>query len=157
MTQAQLTPEQRTALETLHSRMAHWHQLRVDTIPVHSMLQEGYFAFSHQPFERLPHGDTWTWNKSGGKAQVRFEDGTLVSLYKMNARRKSTAFKAPHLKIWIYSISMLNNAPHIFGYWCENGIRETKPEELKPEPRLEDYAFLAPHVDPCVALEFGWI
>lgn len=205
MTTPQLTPEQKKALEMLHSKMSQWSRHYVEKLPIDGMLQQGFFAFSNRSFENLPHGDTWTWNKSGGKAQVQLEGTIVVSLYKMNARRKSTSYTAPHLKVWIFSLAMVNRDPHLYFYWCENGeASHTGPSnapdtraprmtsavfrfpahsyppgsisqsnyapgsrifshslpgicEKQPELRLSDFAFLAPHTEPAVAREFGWI
>jgi len=188
MTVRQLAPEQKKALEMLHSKMGVWSSHFVEKLPMDRMLQQGFCAFSNRCFDNLPHGDTWTWNKSGGKAQVQLDGTTMVSLYKMNARRKSTSFIAPHFKVWIFALALTRREPHLHFYWCENGISNnspsnamanppsqpvfrpvmaTVPRQPTPQPptapgRWEDlvcsdFAFLAPHTEPAIARELGWI
>merc|ERR1712083_633936 len=126
--------------------------------------------------ENLPVGDSWVWNQSNAKVSVALDSQRVVSIQKMNPRKKRGAASTPSYKLWIYIISQ-RGEKDLFFIWCEKGLPRylsLPPIPEKPECysygvatsigivypgdlTIEDFAFLSAFTDIDTASNLGWL
>ena len=76
----------------------------------------------------LPHGDTWSWNRSVPvlKKQIKLKAGIgSASIFKLNSRRKHLKSPNPGAKVWIFHVynDSIDSSEFLFSFfWCEFGL-----------------------------------
>ena len=115
-----ISREQQTALNMLLQYLPEWQDSFSNEIDF-DMITQNTFVFSDEPFAGLPQAEEWSWNKSNGVITVQLEEGMVVELQKMNARKKYST-PIPTLKIWLYKVGEATKSAHLFAFWCEIGF-----------------------------------
>ena len=119
----QLAPEQQKALAVLNENLGRVDELFISEALVPSRFCEtGFVAFSNRSMSKLPHGQAWIWNQSNGKVTVQLGNGNLVTLQKLNTRKKKNCPKPPSYKVWVCYIARNASETHSLTFlWCEKG------------------------------------
>ena len=127
-----------------------------------AILPTDFIAASPKPFPKshIPREGHWIWNQSNSKVSVRLNANSIVTLRKINPRKRSGANHAPSYKVWLYHVQDVCK-PDTHVIWCEKGIEsgiKTPIGLIFPDQLcIKDFAFLHPYVDTKLAHEFGWI
>merc|ERR1712000_189600 len=105
----ELTPEQKKALEVLQESLSRLDQIPILTTRPISMFQTDYVAYSRsEPITRdiLPSDSSWSWNQSNGRKQIQLgkNSGRTVTIHKLNPRKRKYAPTPPSFKLWIYVV-----------------------------------------------------
>ena len=121
-----LSREQSKALTVLEENLSNIKELTEQSMVCLNVLStqdyKGFF-FRKVNTPDLPRGDTWLWNQSRSRKQVKDYTGNInLSFYKLNTRSSQNhASIAPNNKIWVFNLTILPNNKEIAFVWCERG------------------------------------
>lgn len=159
-----LSPEQSKAFQEFKESL----QRRLECT-VARVLPEHVFVTNSKVFiegkicrKTLPKDSHWIWNQSKSQKTVSLGDGSAITMYKLNPRRKNKdqTQRHPAYKLWIISTVCQRDEDVLNFLWCEKG-RATidSPEPLVPvltpigriqpeEISLEQLVFLREFMEP---------
>ena len=147
-----LTPEQNVAFSTFKTNLTRWDKLlRVKEQKLEDLCVTGTAFFTNFILDssNLPRDPAWLWNKSKPTQSYELGDGTEVSFYKLNSRKKRGEKLCPEFKVWIFNLTLPTRSQLSY-FWCERGI------ELTPFT-LKDLSFLSPYTTIEFAKSIGWL
>lgn len=166
MLPAALSKEQQKALQIYFQYKDDFHSLIADSTlftPDGPLLSTNFVAASWRPFEKLlPREYGWIWTQSNGKASIVIDEVTVVTLRKLNPRRRASISneKPPSYKIWLFEVKIKGERSWYL-VWCERGVDNGIKTEIglvfPQKLTMEDFAFLYPFTDAQSAMEFGWL
>jgi len=96
-------------------------QNKLGNIPTYGLYTD-FFCFSLDPFPKLPHDEGWIWNQTNKKITITLADNTVLTVQKLNARRRKNQPKAPSYKVWQFKHTSEKEPKTLYGIWCEKGF-----------------------------------
>lgn len=144
-----LPPEYNNAALVIDNILSSDNIIKVrDTLPKEYCFTTGDYIISSKDFKskQIPAGHGWRWNQVKGRKKVWLsKSGFVGEFYKLMPRpiSKNEPMKlSGQRKLWKFTVRQQNSAVLFRILWCEKGEMTMK---------IEDYAFLAPFVEPSLA------
>ena len=174
-----LTPEQQRAYNVLTDNIDNWRNLQYPK-QARNMFESNFVAFSFDPFtkDNLPKDPLWIWNQSNSRTTIRLDDTRMVTIQKMNPRKRRDCPKPPSYKIWLFNIVDDFGGPNLYFLWCEKGVTATSkkvcPSSIREFSKaatgvatsigtvfpsqlsIQDLSFLKVFTDEETSKELGW-
>ena len=147
-----LTPEQQAAFGVFEMNLSSSNKLmRENEQRIEDICITGTAFFTKYLLDSstLPRETNWLWNKSKPTQTYELRDGSSVSFYKLNSRRKKGEKMCPEFKVWIFNVTLPDQS-RLSYFYCERGI------DITPVT-LGDLSFLSPYTTVDLAKSFGWI